>query len=123
MDLISKDDDLPVAFLGNQSQIEGTIQAEGILLVQGKWEGEINCHQLVVTREGRVEGKIFCQLLEIWGAVEGFSRATKTVIQPSARFRGCLMAEGISIAPGAILEGAIIFPHLDEEEDDGKKSS
>ena len=66
--------------IANGSNIEGRITAPGTISVSGYVKGELNASEVVIDREGAVNGSIFAEHLIIIGKFEGEVSANKITV-------------------------------------------
>ncbi|MGQ9623446.1 MAG: bactofilin family protein [Candidatus Caldatribacteriaceae bacterium] len=111
-----------VAIIGGHSKARGDFTSAGTLIVLGEFNGFVQCSHLMVMEGGKVEGFIEVQSVEVWGRVGGFARVEKMVCRGTSCLSGCVMAKSIALEPGVVLEGAIVFERIGDEEDEGKES-
>ena len=119
----TKNEEQELAIVGGQSKISGSFEGGGFLVVEGEFAGSIQCRELVITRKGKIEAWVEVENMEVWGEVNGFSRAKKAICRKTSRIGGCIMGSGIALEPGAIIEGALTLEKVEEIEDEGKESS
>ncbi len=114
---------LDVTVFGGRSSVHGTVSGPVTILIQGKYQGRVECSQLVVTRQGELSADSRVEELEVWGTLKGFTRTQRALCRKSAVIEGFVMADAIALEPGVTFEGGIAFPHYTEDGDEGKKDS
>ena len=89
------------------TQIKGDIVATGDFRLDGVLEGNIQLNgKLVVGDSGVVNGNVLCQNANIIGTVNGnLSVKDLLSLHASARVRGDILINKLSIEPGAIFSG------------------
>ena len=96
---------LEFTHIGQASKLIGQLYFKGKTQIEGEVTGEIHMlylSPLVLGIDSKVDGKIFCHDLEIYGNINAEIEATgKVIIYPSAEFKGNLKARSIEILPGA----------------------
>ena len=90
--------------IANGSTIEGRITAPGIISISGYVKGDINASEIVIDREGAVNGSIFAEHLIIIGKFEGEVSANKITIASTASVKGNLSYKRVAIDDGATLD-------------------
>jgi cytoskeletal protein CcmA (bactofilin family) len=103
------------AFIGEKIAIEGVIQADENIIIEGSFKGSIIAisHQLTVGKKGRVEADIQAENIVISGRMKGALTAfNKVQINHSADFNGQIKAKSIAVEDGAFLKASI---ELDKE--------
>ena len=86
------------------STIEGRITSPNTIMVSGLVKGELNASEIVVEKEGSVNGSIFAEHLIIIGNLEGEVSANKITIASSGSVKGDLSYKRVAIDDGAILD-------------------
>jgi len=89
------------------TQIKGDIVATGDFRLDGVLEGNIQLNgKLVVGDSGVVNGNVLCQNANIIGTVNGNLSVKELLsLHASARVRGDILINKLSIEPGAIFSG------------------
>ena len=90
--------------IANGSTIEGRITAPGIISISGYVKGDINASEIVIDREGAVNGSIFAEHLIIIGKFEGEVSANKITVASTACVKGNLSYKRVAIDDGATLD-------------------
>ena len=90
--------------ISNGSTIEGRITAPGIISISGYVKGDINASEIVIDREGAVNGSIFAEHLIIIGKFEGEVSANKITVASTASVKGNLSYKRVAIDDGATLD-------------------
>lgn len=101
--------------IGEQISIEGRIQSEEHLVIEGMLKGnvEMEKHNFTVGSNGRVDGEIRAQNVSISGQLQGIINALgKVEVTKEADFFGDIKAKSISVEDGAYFKGSI---ELDRE--------
>lgn len=96
-----------VSVLGGDTTISGNIKADTDLHVDGRIEGDIACTALVQGEGSVVVGAITAESARIAGRVEGSVTAREVVILKSARIRGDIVYDALTIEQGAQLDGRL----------------
>ena len=90
--------------IANGSTIEGRITAPGIISISGNVKGDVNASEIVIDREGAVNGSIFAEHLIIIGKFEGEVSANKITVASTASVKGNLSYKRVAIDDGATLD-------------------
>jgi cytoskeletal protein CcmA (bactofilin family) len=96
--------------IGENISIEGIIQANENLIIEGAVKGSIiaRSHKLTIGKKGRVEASIFAQNIVIGGKMTGNAAAfDKLHITQTADFTGQIKAKSVSVEDGCIMNAAI----------------
>jgi len=96
-----------VSVLGGDTTISGNIKASTDLHVDGRVEGDIACSALVQGDGSEVIGAITAESARIAGHVEGSVTAREVVIMKTARIRGDIVYDSLTIEQGAQLDGRL----------------
>ena len=90
--------------IANGSTIEGRITAPGIISISGYVKGDVNGSEILIDREGAVNGSIFAEHLIIIGKFEGEVSANKITVASTASVKGNLSYKRVAIDDGATLD-------------------
>ncbi|MGQ9473633.1 MAG: bactofilin family protein [Candidatus Caldatribacteriaceae bacterium] len=111
-----------VAVIGNHAKVNGRLESQGLLIVEGEFVGSIHCSHLLVTKDGKVNGSIEVGELEVWGNVNGFLKVQKMVCRKTSRIEGCILVKSIALEPGTLLEGFLTFQRIEDGQNERKES-
>ena len=89
--------------VSNDSTIEGRVTSPSTISVSGFVKGELNASEIVIEKEGVVNGSIFAEHLIIIGNFEGEVSASKITIASTGSVKGDLSYKRVAIDDGAIL--------------------
>jgi cytoskeletal protein CcmA (bactofilin family) len=95
------------SMLGSDTAIAGNINATADLHIDGRVEGDIACTALVQGEGSEVVGAITAESARIAGRIEGSVTAREVVILKSARIRGDIVYDALTIEQGAQLDGRL----------------
>ncbi len=100
-------DHTAINLVGSGTTIKGEINSKGDIRVDGKIIGEVRSKgKIVVGDTGTIEGDIFCLNADLSGRVNGKADVTELLsLQASAIFLGDIIANKLSIEPGARFTG------------------
>ena len=95
--------------LSEGNSFKGKIEAKDSLQILGKFEGEIECKNVVwVNKEGLVKGTINSKGVIIEGKVNGNIESAQWVeLRESGELTGNISADKIALAQGCFFEGEI----------------
>lgn len=96
-----------VSVLGGDTTIAGSIKADTDLHIDGRVEGDVACTALVQGEGSEVVGGITAESARIAGRVEGSVTAREVVILKTARIRGDIVYDSLTIEQGAQLDGRL----------------
>ena len=97
----------PINIITDGTVIKGDIIATGDFRLDGKLEGNIQLNgKLVVGDSGVVNGNVLCQNANIIGTVNGNLSVKELLsLHSTARVRGDILINKLSIEPGAVFSG------------------
>jgi len=98
----------PIATLvGSGSRIDGTVECDGTLRVDGKVSGDLQCRESVVIGEtGYVEADISATVVVIAGELHGNATASEMIeLMPTGKLYGNAAAPCIEVSKGAFVNG------------------
>ncbi|MEW9854832.1 bactofilin family protein [Novosphingobium sp. M1R2S20] len=95
------------SLLGGDTSISGNITATADLHIEGRVQGDIACTALVQAESSELVGAINAETARIAGRVEGSVSAREVVILQSARIRGDITYDALTIEQGAQLDGRL----------------
>jgi cytoskeletal protein CcmA (bactofilin family) len=105
--------------IGERISIEGNIQGEGDLTIDGSVKGTIGLdrHHLTVGSKGRVDADIHAENVTISGTMTGnIVAGSKVELAKDADFNGEIRAKRISVEDGAYLKAVIELQREDQEQ-------
>jgi cytoskeletal protein CcmA (bactofilin family) len=85
--------------------INGNLQSEGEVQVDGQIHGDIRCAHLTVGRDATIQGNITAEEVVVRGTVKGVIRANRVILQDSAHVDSQIYHKKLSIEEGANFEG------------------
>jgi cytoskeletal protein CcmA (bactofilin family) len=89
-------------------RLEGSIEAEGTLIVEGSVRGTIKCISLEILEKGRVEAKVEGENVTVAGEFEGeMTCSRKLSILRTGKVLGELSYGALSIESGGLLDGTL----------------
>lgn len=93
--------------IGEGSSFNGTLRAEGSIVINGDFEGAITCNDtLIVGKSGKVKADLDVQNATVAGQVEGRVFAKERVeLQTGSHFQGDVHAKSFVIQDGVFFQG------------------
>ena len=89
-------------------RLEGSIEAEGTLIVGGSVRGTIKCTSLEILKNGRVEAKVEGENVTVGGDFEGEMICSRRLgILSTGKVLGKLSYGTLSIESGGLLDGTL----------------
>ncbi len=85
----------------------GNIISEGTIDFDGKIDGNIHCHTLVIRKHAVIGGEVTAEIVHVYGRVKGLIRARQVSLFSSAIVEGVVMHQSLAIADGAVIDGSI----------------
>ena len=88
--------------------LEGSIEAEGTLIVEGSVRGTIKCTSLEILENGRVEANIEGENVTVAGEFEGEMICSRRLsILKTGKVLGGITYSALSIESGGLLDGTL----------------
>ena len=89
-------------------RLEGSIEAEGTLIVEGSVRGTIKCTSLEILEKGRVEAKVEGENVTVAGDFEGEMICSRRLsILRTGKVLGGITYSALSIESGGLLDGTL----------------
>jgi cytoskeletal protein CcmA (bactofilin family) len=95
------------SILSNDLTVVGNIRTQGDIQIEGKVEGDIRAHQLIIGQTATINGEIVADEVVVHGRVVGRVRGLKVRLTASARVEGDIIHKTIAIESGAHFEGSV----------------
>jgi len=93
------------SILSKNFKIEGEIESRGILEIEGETKGSIKGSNITIRQDGKVEGNINCDSINIHGFFNGDIRANNINIFKNATINGNIEYDSLSVEDGASIDG------------------
>ena len=103
------ENDQTVSVIGPSMEIVGTVKCKGVMQLGGNLSGEIDCVELQVTPEGRLEGQVRADMVSVDGTVTGTIHAEAVSVGSAGRISGDIHYQRISVEQGAELSANLVF--------------
>jgi cytoskeletal protein CcmA (bactofilin family) len=100
-------DNVP-SIISQATHIVGDITTDGEVQIDGKVEGNIRCHSLIVAESGEVSGKVACESVTVHGTLTGTVHGRSVNLSSTARLVGDITHETLTIEAGAHVQGQCI---------------
>jgi cytoskeletal protein CcmA (bactofilin family) len=100
----------PRSLIDRSANLVGDVWSDGDIQIDGHLCGNINCEQFIIGKEGAVTGVIIAHEAVIRGKMTGLIRATRVLLQGSARVASEIVYRSLSVDEGASFEG-LARPH------------
>ena len=95
------------SYIGRDTVIEGQINCEGELHIDGSFRGTIRARVCVVDLHGVIQGELSGEVIHVRGRVIGPIQGSKVYIHAGAHVEGDIFQDSVSIENGAYVYGTI----------------
>lgn len=99
------------SIIGGDVQLKGNLITTGEVQFDGRMEGDLHCGSLTIGENAEVAGSVVAETVIIHGKLNGTIRARRVRLERTAKVKGDVWHEIISIEAGAHIEGQ--FVHVD----------
>jgi cytoskeletal protein CcmA (bactofilin family) len=86
-------------------QVKGSLEADGLVTVNGHVQGNLHCGSLVVSRQASISGEIQANDVVVNGKVQGPIHGGTVVLKRHARVVGDIEHQSLAIEKGAHFDG------------------
>jgi cytoskeletal protein CcmA (bactofilin family) len=86
-------------------KIVGSVTADGPVEVSGRFDGQLHCTSLIVSRKAHITGPIAADRLVVDGRVEGPIQGGEVVLKSHAHVVGDIRHQSLAIEKGAYFDG------------------
>ncbi len=93
------------SILSADLQIEGQLDSNGDIQLDGRIEGNIRSASLTIGKKAHINGDIIANEVTIHGRISGNIRARKVQLICSAHVEGAVFHNTLTVEPGAYLNG------------------
>jgi cytoskeletal protein CcmA (bactofilin family) len=100
-------DNVP-SIISHGTHVVGDITTDGEVQIDGKVEGNIHCHSLIIADTGEVTGKVVCESVTVHGLLTGTVQSQSVTLSSTARMVGDVTHETLTVEPGARMQGQCI---------------
>lgn len=95
------------SYIGRDTVLEGQINCEGELHIDGSFRGTIRARVCVVDLHGVIHGDLSGEVIHVRGRVIGPIQGSKVYIHAGAHVEGDIFQDSVSIENGAYVYGTI----------------
>ncbi len=95
------------SIIAKDTTIKGNLEFAGTLIVEGTLESQVKGIEMIIQKDGKINGSLKVRTLNCHGQVEGDITAENVVIHSSAHVSGEIKATTLEIEPGATINGNI----------------
>jgi cytoskeletal protein CcmA (bactofilin family) len=95
------------SYIGRDTSLEGQINCEGELHIDGTFRGTVRARVCVVDLHGVIHGEISGEVIHVRGRVIGPIQGSKVYIHAGAHVEGDIFQDSVSIENGAYVYGTI----------------
>jgi cytoskeletal protein CcmA (bactofilin family) len=108
-----------ITLLDRGCEFNGKLSFEGIVRIDGSFQGEIFSQDHLIVGEGAsVEGNVQIGHIEVSGTFKGSILAQeKITIHPTGRVQGTIQTRQIEVRPGGLIDGQVEMSALREAAD------
>ena len=93
------------SMIASDVEIVGNLSAKVDLHIDGRVQGDVSCGSLVQGESSVIVGKVTAERAKLSGQVDGSIEAGDLIIDATARIKGDVSYESLTIAPGGQVEG------------------
>lgn len=86
-------------------KLVGNLTSCGGIEIEGEIEGNVNCAEVTVRRDGSVKGDVIADSVHVDGEIHGLVKGRNIYISETGRVTGVVMYENLSIKDGAYIDG------------------
>ena len=91
--------------IGSGLIVEGNVNGNGDLHLDGTVKGDVRCTNLTVGESGNIEGKVEAESIEVRGRIVGAISGKQVKLQATAYVEGDITHEQLAIDVGAYFQG------------------
>jgi cytoskeletal protein CcmA (bactofilin family) len=91
----------PRSLIDKLANVSGDLWSDGDVQIDGHLCGNVNCAQLIIGKDAAVIGAIIAEEAVIRGKMTGLIRATRVLLQASARVESEIVYQSLSVDEGA----------------------
>ncbi|MCF6214687.1 MAG: polymer-forming cytoskeletal protein [Emcibacter sp.] len=93
------------SIIGSDVSIKGNVTTLGEIQLDGTIEGDVRSASLTIGEHGSVQGTVTAEEVIVKGAVTGQIKARNIRLEKTAKVKGDLFHETLSVEAGAFIEG------------------
>ena len=91
--------------IGETTEISGTVTCKGEVRIDGRFDGDLTCQDLMVGEEAEIRGTVIAERVRVHGTLDGLVRAGTLSISKTAHVTGELFHRNLKVETGASVEG------------------
>jgi cytoskeletal protein CcmA (bactofilin family) len=103
--------------------VKGEISFTGKARIDGIINGNIEGEHLILSETGKVTGDVSVSSLNCYGSLDGNVKANILTARKNCSIHGKLIAESLTVEPGAAIEGEIKAATKEAKTEQNKKGS
>jgi cytoskeletal protein CcmA (bactofilin family) len=103
--------------------VKGEISFKGKARIDGIINGNIEGEHLILSETGKVTGDVSVSSLNCYGSLDGNVKANILTARKNCSIHGKLIAESLTVEPGAAIEGEIKAATKEAKIEQNKKGS
>lgn len=97
------------SLLAGDLVIEGNLEGEGDIQIDGRVTGDVKGRTLTVSERGSVAGAVSAKEVRLSGRLDGKVTADKVTVAKTAKVKADIAQKDLTVEPGADLEGRISY--------------
>ncbi len=97
--------DTTPSIISHDMNILGNLISDGYVDIDGRIEGNVKCVALTVREKGMIKGDIIAEKVKVCGEVSGLIKSRYVHLTCTAKVRGVIMHESLSVDDGAFIDG------------------
>ena len=116
--MLQKNEELPIkAYLGSDALFKGTLNFEGTVRIDGKFEGTVNTKDtLVIGETGDMQAEVEVGTLVCKGKLKGDVVASQQIeMHAASKITGNVRTPALNIELGAVLDGHLNMTGKEQE--------
>lgn len=91
--------------ISSDIKVRGDLKSDGEIQIDGLVEGDVECKSLSIGTTGVITGAVIAEQALVRGKINGEIRVGVVTLTKTARVKGDVLHETLTIEPGAQLEG------------------
>ncbi len=105
-----------VSLITKETSLEGTINTDSNLRVDGKFKGTINStSKIVIGENGVLDGNVSCKEISVYGRLKGTIKTSLIKINSGSFVDGNISYENMSVTEGSEIKGVLnVLPQKSE---------
>lgn len=111
------------SIIDKSMHVKGEISFKGKARIDGIINGNIEGEHLILSETGKVTGDVSVSSLNCYGSLDGNVKANILTARKNCSIHGKLVAESLTVEPGAAIEGEIKAATKEAKNGKNKKNS